>query len=269
MPFLTRLSSSGGIVVAAFHEGVGHARHRRVRETLTPPVAGWFDPHQARVEPVLHIAFQDAILDQHGFARGRAFVINRQRTTAAAADRAVHRAVVDHRHAGRGDAFADAARKGARALAVEITFKAVADRFVEQHPGPAGAEQDGELARGGIDCAQIDERLRQRLVDRAVPLRRFEQMIVHIAPAEAEHAGLAATILFDDDRDIEADERADVGGEEAVGADDLDHRPAARERNRHLRDARVARARRGVDFLTQRDLFANGIRSSGFASSYR
>src|SRR3546814_4716241 len=46
----------------------------------------------------------------------------------------------------------------------------------------------------------------------------------------------AAPILLDHDRDVEADERADVGREEAVGADDLDHRPAARERDRHLHD---------------------------------
>src|SRR3546814_6857248 len=78
----------------------------------------------------------------------------------------------------------DAARKGAGALAVEIALQPVADRFVEQYAGPAGAEQHGELARRGVDGAQIDERLGQRFVDRAVPLFGLEQMIVHIAAAE-------------------------------------------------------------------------------------
>src|SRR3546814_16610939 len=97
----------------------------------------------------------------------------------------VHRAIVDHRHAGRRDALTDAARKGARALAVEIAFKPVADSLVKQHAGPAGAEQHGEFARGGIDRAQIDERLGQRFVARAVPLRGFDKMSVHITAAEA------------------------------------------------------------------------------------
>src|SRR3546814_8088860 len=86
-----------------------------------------------------------------------------------------------------------------------------------QHAGSAGAEQVGEFTRGCVDRAQIDERLIQRLVDGAVPLGGFEQMVVHVAAAEAEIARFAAPILLDYDRDVEADERADVGREEAVG----------------------------------------------------
>nr|WP_264081027.1 hypothetical protein [Sphingopyxis sp. OAS728] len=134
----------------------------------------------------------------------------------------------------------------------------MADGFVEQHAGPAGAEQYGELARRGVDRAEVDERLGQRLVDRAVPLRGFEEMIVHVTPAEAEIAGFAAAVLLDHDRHVEADERADVGREETVSADDFDDRPAARERDRYLDDARIARARRGVDFLAERDLLREG-----------
>src|SRR3546814_14717011 len=74
----------------------------------------------------------------------------------------------------------------------------------------------------------------------------------------AEIARFAAAILLDHDRDVEADERADIGREEAVGADDLDHRPASGERDRHLRDARVAGAGGGVDPLTAVDLFRAG-----------
>jgi fructose-specific component phosphotransferase system IIB-like protein len=147
-------------------------------EALAAAVAGGLDSHQARVEAVLHIAFEDAVLDQHRLAGRRAFVVDRKRSAAAATDRALHRAVVDDGDARRRDALADAAREGARALAVEIAFEPVADGFVQQHAGPAGAEQHGDFARGGIDRAQIDERLRQRLVDRAVPLRGLEQMIV-------------------------------------------------------------------------------------------
>src|SRR3546814_16247253 len=108
----------------------------------------------------------------------------------------------------------------------------MANRFMEQYAGPSGAEQHGHLARRGVDRAQIDERLVQRLVDCAVPLRLLEQMIVPIATAEAEIARFAAAILLDHDRDVEADERADIGRGEAVGADDLDHRQHGRASGR-------------------------------------
>src|SRR3546814_13048158 len=105
----------------------------------------------------------------------------------------VHRAIVDHRHAGRRDALTDAARKGARALAVEIAFKPVADSLVKQHAGPAGAEQHGEFARGGIDRAQIAERLVTRFVDHADHPRRCAHSIVTITHAASEKATTAPT----------------------------------------------------------------------------
>src|SRR5918997_140590 len=50
---------------------------------------------------------------------------------------------------------------------------------------------------------------------------------------------IAPAVPFDHDLDVEADERAHVMGDEAVGADDLDHAPRAGERDRDLHDARI------------------------------
>ena len=227
MPSWTRSTSSAGIVLAAEHEGVGHARHRRVGEAFAAAVAGRLHAHQPGVQPVLQIALQDAVLDQHGAAGRRAFVVDGQRAAAVG-----DRAFVDHRDPGRGDALADAAGESRGALAVEVAFEAVADRFVEQHARPAGAEHDGHLAGRRGDRFQVHQRLGQRDVDRPVPLRRLEQPVVEIAPAEAVVAGLAAVAVLGDDLHVEADQRADVVGDEAVGADDLDHAPAAGERRR-------------------------------------
>ena len=168
--------------------------------------------------------------------------------------RCADRAVVDHGHAGRRDALADPAGEGRRALAVEVAFEAVADRFVQQHAGPAGAEHDRHFAGRRGDRFEIDQRLRERDVDRPVPLRVLEQLAVEVAPAEPVIAGLAAAVLLGDDLHAEPDQRPDVGGDEAVGADDVDHAPAGGERDADLGDARVARAGRGVDPLAQRDL---------------
>src|SRR6185369_13376247 len=73
------LDELGRIVAAAEHEGVGHAWHGCEGEALAASVAGRLDSHQPRVEPVLDIALEDSILDQHVAARRRAFVVDRQR----------------------------------------------------------------------------------------------------------------------------------------------------------------------------------------------
>ena len=46
---------------------------------------------QARVEFILHVAFQNAVLNQHVVLAWRTFVINRHRTTAID-----HRAIINH-----------------------------------------------------------------------------------------------------------------------------------------------------------------------------
>jgi hypothetical protein len=131
----------GRIVASAEHEGVGHARHRRMGEAFAAAVAGRLHSHQPRVEPVLQIALQYAVLDQHGAAGRGALVVDGQRPAAPQ-----NRAFVDYRDAGRGDALADPAREGRGALAVEIAFQPVADRFVEQDAAPAGAEHHRHFA---------------------------------------------------------------------------------------------------------------------------
>src|SRR3546814_9087076 len=79
----------------------------------------------------------------------------------------------------------DAAGKGRGALAVEIAFEAVTDRFVEQHAGPAGAEHHRHLAGWRRDGFEVHQCLGECDVDRAVPGPRLEQIVVEVAPAEA------------------------------------------------------------------------------------
>ena len=218
-------------------------------EAFAAAIAGRLHPHQPGVEPVLEIALEDAILDQHG-APGRGTLVVDRQAPAAARDRAL----VDHGDAGRGHALTNAARESRQLLAVEIALEPVADRFMEQHAGPAGAAHHLHLARRRGDRFQIDQRLRQRGVDTAVPGRGIEQMIVEIAPAEPEAAGFAAVAILRHDRDVEADHRADVAGNEPAGADDVDHAPAARQRDADLVDPGIARAGGGVDLGAQPDL---------------
>ena len=148
-PYLTEAMISVGSCVAAQHDGVGHPRHRQVREGFAAPVAGRRDAHQAGVQAVLHVALEDAVLDQHGPLRRIALVVDVERTAAVG-----HRAVVDDGDARCGDALADAAGEGAGALAVEIAFEAVADGLVQQDARPAGAEHDGHRAGRRVACGR-------------------------------------------------------------------------------------------------------------------
>src|SRR3546814_16843256 len=66
-----------GVVTAAKHEGVGHARHWRMGIAFPAAVAGGGHAHQPGVEPVLDIALQYAVVDQHVALRRRALEIGR------------------------------------------------------------------------------------------------------------------------------------------------------------------------------------------------
>jgi len=95
------------IVFAREHVGVGHARHGNVLVAFTTAIARVRDTHQPGGKLVAEIALQDSVLDQHGFLRGLAFVIDVER---AATPR--HGAVVDYRALLAGHSSADQAGKG-------------------------------------------------------------------------------------------------------------------------------------------------------------
>ena len=231
-------------------------------EGLPPPVAGRPHAHQPRVQPVLDEAAQDAVLDHHRAARGRALVVDRQ--AAAAVGKG---AVIDHGHAGRGDPLAQEPGEGGGLLAVEVALEPVADRLVQQDAGPAAAEHHLHLAGRRRHALEIDQRLAQRLVHRRAPARLARDLLVGEPPAGAVAAGLAPAIGLDHHRHVEPHQRAEIGDAGAVGAHDLHRLPLAgdarpspaspagpcRAHRRRSRRARLARS-------------ANSISRSGFAS---
>src|SRR3546814_1301066 len=111
-------------------------------EALAAAVAGRRDAHQPGIEAIVDIALEDSVLDKGVALGGRALVVDGERPAACADG-----ADVDHGDARRRDPFADPPREGGAALAVEIAFETMADRFVEQQAGPAGAEYHGHFAR--------------------------------------------------------------------------------------------------------------------------
>ena len=209
--------------------------------------------HQAGVLPVLHVADQDAVLDQRGRLGGRALVVDGERAAPVGDG-----AVVDHGDAGRGDALAHEAGEGALALAVEIALEPVADRLVQQDARPAGAEHHVEGARRRRHGVEVDQRLAQRLVDGELPLVGGDERAEALAPAHAVGAGLLPVAVADDHRDVDPHHRPHVAHEGAVGAQDLDLLVGTAERGGDLAHARVAAARIGVDLFQQLDLLGEG-----------
>ena len=218
-----------------------------MRERFAPPVAGGGDSHQARVETVLHIAFKHAIFDQHVALRRIAFIIDIERAAAL-----LNRAVVDHGHAGRSHALADAAAESRTAFAVEIALEAVPDRFVQQDTGPAGAEHDCHRSRRCGTRVKIGKRLRHCLA-RVILQYRISEVGIVEAPAAAGTALLAVAVLLDDDLHRHAHQGPHVGRGDAVAARDQHDFVFAAEMRHDLRHTRVEAARITFDFFQQRN----------------
>jgi hypothetical protein len=131
---------------------------------FAPAIAGRLHAHEPRILPVLHVANENAVLDQQGAVGRRAFVIDGQRATAL-----LHSAVVDHGDAFGGDLLAHQTGECGRLLAIEIAFQAVADRFVEHHARPAISQHHIHLAGRCGHRVEIDQCLAHGFVDRALP----------------------------------------------------------------------------------------------------
>src|SRR5690606_273650 len=180
---------------------------------------------------------------------GRALVVDAERAAAA-----VQGAVVDDGDAGRGHALAHASGVGAGALAVEVALESVADRFVEQHARPAGAEHHRHVAGRRVHRLEVHQRLAQRLAGEGFRAAVSEQFLVGITPAIAGVAALAASVLLHDHLYVEPYQGAHVGGEHAVAARHQHRVHAAGQAHHHLAHARIGRAYRAVPAPPRLDL---------------
>src|SRR5690606_18935837 len=218
-------------------------------EGFAAAVAGRRHAHQPRVERVLHVADEHAVLDQGRAIGRRAFVVDVERTAAP-----VKRAVVDDGHARRGHALADAAGVGRGALAVEVAFQAMADRFVQEYAGPARAEHHGHRAGRRVHRFQVHQCLAQRFARELFRLAAGEQLVVAVASATAGETGFAAPVLFDDHLHVDPHQRTHVGGEHAVAARDEYGVDTTGEAGPDLAHARIGGTQHAVERAQGLDL---------------
>ena len=217
-----------------------------MRIALAPAIAGGRHAHQPSILPILQKANQDAIFNQRGAPAWRAFIIHRQ-----AAAPIGHCAIIHHVHAGGGDPLAKQPGEGGCLFAVVIAFQPMADRFMQQNAGPAGAEHHFHLARRRRHAAQVHQRLAQRLIHAALPGFSTQHALIGKAPAGAEAAGLPPITLGHHDRDIEAHQGAQISEALPIRAQDLHRLPFPGDGSHHLHNARVSRAGIGINFLQQ------------------
>ncbi|MNZ22966.1 hypothetical protein D3C78_400680 [compost metagenome] len=220
-----------------------------MRVGFAAAVASAGHAHQAGIELVLHVALENAVLDQRGALGRRTFVIDAQRTTAA-----FQGTVIDNGAQARGDLFAHVAAVGRAALAVEVAFQAMAHRLVQQHPGPARTEHHRQGTGRRRNGFEVDQCLTQGLTGKAHDPFVGEIAVIG-APATTMTATFAATVLLNDDTDVEAHQRANVGRQAAIGGGDQNALPDPGHAHGDLLDTWIELARGGVDALEQLDLF--------------
>ena len=111
-------------------------------------------PMQTRGELVAEISLQNSVFDENGFLRRLAFVVHVERAAAPG-----HGAVVDDGAFFAGHALADQAGECRSLLAIEIGFESVADGFVQQHAGPAWAENHFHVSGRSFAGVELQDRL--------------------------------------------------------------------------------------------------------------
>ncbi len=124
-----------------------------MRIRFAPAVTGWRHTHQAGVQLVLDIAFQDAIFDQHVVLTRNALIIHRQR-----AAQPLQRAIIHHGAEFRSNQLPHLAAEYRRFTTVKIALKAMSYRFVQQHARPASAQHNRQRASWGCHCREVNQR---------------------------------------------------------------------------------------------------------------
>ena len=130
----------------------------------------------------------------------------------------------------------------------------MADRFVQQHPRPAGAQHHLHFTGRGRDRGHINGGLAQGLVRLGLPVFGFEQAGVPMAPTGPGDPGLHPAVLFQDNTDVQPDQWADIAGRGAAGAHDMNQVPGTSQRSADLAHPLILCSKVSINFLKQLDL---------------
>ena len=207
-------------------------------------IACRINAHQPGILPILHIAFQNAIFDQYIAAACCAFIINGNRAPPVG-----HGAIVNNGHTFGGNLLANFAAEHRRALAVEITFKPMANSFMQHDAGPASAKHNFHLASRCRHRIEIQHGNAQRLINLTLPGFWRQPLVEHNAATGTGAARFHPPIFLNRDPDIDPHQRTNIGHAGAIGAHDLHRLPRPGQAGIDLFDAAICGARIAVHLL--------------------
>src|SRR5262249_47573700 len=157
---------------------------------LPATIACGLHAHQARVVAILHVADEDAVLDQHGATGRGALVVDRERAASLRDG-----TVVDNGDTLRRNALSHQTGECRGLPTVEPPCEPGPARLVQQDAGPAGGKHHVHLSGWRWHRFEIDQRLAHGFVGGALPGLRCEEMGKAPAPAIAVAAGFLAIAL--------------------------------------------------------------------------
>ncbi|MNH93559.1 hypothetical protein D3C73_461630 [compost metagenome] len=129
----------------------------------------------------------------------------------------------------------------------------MADRFVQQHAGPAGTQHHRQRTGRRRDRFKIDQRLTQCFTGITHGTVFSEEITVIGAAATAMTAALTATVLLDDHTDIETHQRPHIRRQATIGGGHQNPLPDPGHAHGDLLDTRIKRTGRRIDALEQID----------------
>ncbi len=199
--------------------------------------------HKASIQPILQIALQNTIFNQHGAARGRAFVINGQAPAPIG-----QRPIIHHRNAGRRHTLANTPGKYRGAFAVEITLQPVTNGFMQQNAGPTSAQHNFHGTGWRRLGFQRNQRLPQSFIHSALPCFFIQQTVDLIPATQPVTAAFTLAIMFHHNRYIQPHQWAQICRPRAIGPHDLHRLPFPRKGGHNLHHAAIFATCIGIYF---------------------
>ncbi len=115
----------------------------------------------------------------------------------------------------------------------------MADGFVQQNTRPARTKHHGHFTRRGGNGIKVHNSLTKRFINRLFPGFLIKETVIADPAAFAMRTGFHAVALFDNDRNVKANQRADIANALPTRTPDLHGLPVTGNRCGYLNNARI------------------------------
>ncbi len=162
-------------------------------------------------------------------------------------------AVVDDRAFRSRHALTDTVGKRRSALAIEISLQTMADRLVQQDPGPTRSQHHCHRTRGRGYRFEIDQPLTNRFASELERLVARHQIRQRVTATHTGVALLTTAVLLNEHRNIEAHQRAHIGGKLTFAGSDEHNVVYRGNARRHVHNTWIQATRLAIHSLEPRN----------------